>query len=167
MSGSCMSAMPHANCSPFCICDCRQSTCVPLNIHLHCPQARERARAVSSAKRSRALAAQRIAAGQVVAKDDAARVIQSGIRAALGRRQVKREADQELVFIGMQPQVRVCVLTPGALQRLQGAWLMQALQGYGMPASRTSHVRYLGGWGRGCLSSSGRSSGRLTRSWCS
>jgi hypothetical protein len=69
------------------------------------PQAQERARMVAAAKRSRALAAERIAAGVVVAKEDAARVIQSGIRGALCRRRVKREAEQELVFIGMKPQV--------------------------------------------------------------
>ena len=68
-------------------------------------QARERARIMAAAKRSRALAAQRVAAGQVVAQEDAARVIQSGIRGALWRRRVKREAEQEHMFIGMKPQV--------------------------------------------------------------
>lgn len=61
---------------------------------------------MAAAKRSRALAAQRVAAGQVVAQEDAARVIQSGIRGALWRRRVKREAEQEQMFIGMKPQVR-------------------------------------------------------------
>lgn len=69
------------------------------------PQARERARMMAATKRSRALATQRIAAGLPVAKDDAACVIQSGIRGALWRRRVKREADQELIFIGMKPKV--------------------------------------------------------------
>lgn len=65
---------------------------------------------MTATKRSRALAAQRIAAGQVVAKEDAARVIQAGIRGALWRRRVKREADQELMFIGMKPQVGAAAL---------------------------------------------------------
>lgn len=69
-------------------------------------QARERARMMAAAKRSRALAVQRVAAGLVVAQEDAARVIQSGIRGALWRRRVKREAEQEQMFIGMKPQVR-------------------------------------------------------------
>ena len=68
---------------------------------------------MAAAKRSRALAAQRIAAGLPVAKEDAARVIQAGIRGALWRRRVKREADQELMFIGMQPQVRGWVAKQG------------------------------------------------------
>jgi hypothetical protein len=76
---------------------------------MRCAQARERARMMAATKRSRALAAQRIAAGQVVAKEDAARVIQAGIRGALWRRRVKREADQELIFIGMKPQVSHCI----------------------------------------------------------
>lgn len=62
---------------------------------------------VAAAKRSRVLAAERIAAGVVVAKEDAARIIQSGIRGTLWRRRVKCEAEQELVFIGMKPQVTV------------------------------------------------------------
>jgi hypothetical protein len=37
-------------------------------------------------------------------QEDAARVIQSGIRGALWRRRVKREAEQEQMFIGMKPQ---------------------------------------------------------------
>lgn len=60
---------------------------------------------MAATKRSRALATQRIAAGLPVAKEDAACVIQSGIRGALWRRRVKREADQELMFIGMKPKV--------------------------------------------------------------
>lgn len=68
---------------------------------------------VAAAKRSRVLAAERIAAGIIVAKEDAARVIQSGIRGALWRRRVKREAEQELVFIGMKPHVRLCSQAAG------------------------------------------------------
>jgi hypothetical protein len=70
---------------------------------------------VGAVKRSRSLAAQRLAAGLPVSKEDAARVIQAGIRGALWRRRVRREADQELVFIGMQPQVgggRTAVCVP-------------------------------------------------------
>lgn len=83
----------------------RQPPADPLRPPTHLPQARERARLVSAAKRSRSLAAQRMAGGLASAKDDAVRVIQAGIRGALWRRRVKREADQELMFIGMKPQV--------------------------------------------------------------
>lgn len=81
---------------------------------------------VAAAKRSRALAAERIAAGVVVAKEDAARVIQSGIRGALWRRRVKREAEQELVFTGMKPQVTVAGSRGAGFD--EGTWLWVQLE---------------------------------------
>lgn len=39
--------------------------------------------------------------------EEAARKIQAAIRGFLWRRRIKKEADKELMFIGMKPKVRV------------------------------------------------------------
>jgi hypothetical protein len=91
------------------------------------------------------------------------------------RRQVEREADKELVFIGMKPQVRVDVLTQGHPSRckLQRVWVMkhEGLGDSDMHQAVILHVTFELPWrprvwvGVGCLSSVARSSGRLTKSW--
>lgn len=68
-------------------------------------QARERARLVASAKRSRALDERRRQAGVALGKEEAVTRIQSTLRGHLWRGRVRREANQELVFVGMKPQV--------------------------------------------------------------
>lgn len=62
---------------------------------------------VASAKRSRAVEEKRRQAGVPLAKDEAVTCIQSALRGHLWRSRVRREANQELVFIGMKPQVRI------------------------------------------------------------
>jgi hypothetical protein len=75
-------------------------------------QARERCRRLAAAKHARAAAAAAaLSAGGLPrpSKNDAARVIQAGVRGMLMRTRVRRDAEQELAFIGMRPRVRALV----------------------------------------------------------
>ncbi|KAF6264066.1 hypothetical protein COO60DRAFT_270081 [Scenedesmus sp. NREL 46B-D3] len=67
-------------------------------------RARERTRLVAAAKRSRAVDERRRQAGVPLSKDEAVTKIQSVLRGCLWRSRVRREANQELVFVGMKPQ---------------------------------------------------------------
>lgn len=76
------------------------------HIPLRAPQARERARLAAINKRQRQIEDRRVRLGVTLGHDEAARKIQAAIRGWLWRRRIRKEADKELMFIGMKPKVR-------------------------------------------------------------
>lgn len=60
---------------------------------------------MASFKRGRSLEERRRQTGVLLSKDQAATRIQSVVRGHLARTRVKQEAVQELMFVGMRPQV--------------------------------------------------------------
>ncbi|KAG2497810.1 hypothetical protein HYH03_004081 [Edaphochlamys debaryana] len=69
-------------------------------------QARERARLAAIAKRQRQIEDRRVRLGVTLSHEEAARKIQAAIRGFLWRRRIRKEADKELMFIGMKPKPR-------------------------------------------------------------
>lgn len=69
-------------------------------------QARERARLAAINKRQRQIEDRRVRLGVTLGHDEAARKIQAAIRGWLWRRRIRKEADKELMFIGMKPKPR-------------------------------------------------------------
>ena len=68
-------------------------------------QARERARYLSILKKQRQIEDKRSRMGVALSHVEAARRIQAAIRGLIWRRKIKRDSDQELMFIGMMPKV--------------------------------------------------------------
>ncbi len=61
-------------------------------------------------KRQRQLAEKRSKAGVLLGQDDAATRIQAAARGFIWRRRIRRDADAELIFIGMRPKVLTCFM---------------------------------------------------------
>lgn len=68
-------------------------------------QARERARFMAITKKQRQIEDKRSRMGVALSHDEAARRMQAAARGFITRRRIRREADRELVFIGMKPKV--------------------------------------------------------------